>query len=127
MSVNDHKDVLINGKTPEEIKTALRMCTQMVPPTSCRECPYKDGACLEHPPEADALALIERLEGEHSGSLAVHAEWIRDDIGNTRCSNCHTRLPFLHCYDDEDGYEWDDEIDETPWCMHCGARMDGDE
>lgn len=57
----------------------------------------------------------------------VHARWIRDDLGNTRCSNCHTRLPFRHCYDDEDGYEWDDEIDETPWCMHCGARMDGEE
>jgi hypothetical protein len=56
----------------------------------------------------------------------VHAMWIRDDLGNTRCSNCHTRLPFRHCYDDEDGYEWDDEIDETPWCMHCGARMDGE-
>ena len=57
----------------------------------------------------------------------VHARWIRDDLGNTRCSNCHTRLPFRHCYDDEDGYEWDDEIDETPWCMYCGARMDGEE
>lgn len=56
----------------------------------------------------------------------VHARWIRDDLGSTRCSNCHTRLPFRHCYDDEDGYEWDDEIDETPWCMHCGARMDGE-
>lgn len=56
----------------------------------------------------------------------VHARWIRDDLGNTRCSNCHTRLPFRHCYDDEDGYEWDDEIDETPWCMHCGVKMDGE-
>ena len=54
----------------------------------------------------------------------VHARWIRNDLGNTRCSNCHTRLPFRHCYNEEDGYEWDDEIDETPWCMHCGARMD---
>lgn len=56
----------------------------------------------------------------------VHARWVRDDLGNARCSNCHTRLPFRHCYDDEDGYEWDDEIDKTPWCMFCGARMDGD-
>lgn len=57
----------------------------------------------------------------------VHARWIRDDIGHTRCSNCQSRLPFRHCYDEEDGYEWDDEIDETPWCMYCGARMDGEE
>lgn len=56
----------------------------------------------------------------------VHASWVRDDCMNARCSNCHTRLPFRHCYDEEDGYEWDDEIDETPWCMHCGARMDGE-
>ena len=56
----------------------------------------------------------------------VHARWMRDDLGRTRCSNCHTRLPFIHCYDDEDGYEWDSEIDETLWCMHCGAKMDGD-
>lgn len=56
----------------------------------------------------------------------VHARWVRNGFGKTRCSNCHIRLPFRHCYDDEDGYEWDDEIDETPWCMHCGARMDGE-
>ena len=56
----------------------------------------------------------------------VHARWVRDDLMNTRCSNCHTRLPFMHCYDEEDGYEWDDEIEETPWCMNCGAKMDGE-
>lgn len=68
---------------------------------------------------------IERLPAIDAVPV-VHARWIRDDLGNTRCSNCHTRLPFRHCYDDEDDYEWDDEIDETLWCMHCGARMDGE-
>lgn len=80
------------------------------------------------------IILLE--EGSHNCAVyyqddddesVTHAKWIRDDLGNTRCSNCYTRLPFRHCYDEEDGYEWDDEIGETPWCMFCGARMDGEE
>ena len=80
----------------------------------------------EYPSEFDELErLIDEIPAIDA-VLVVHAMWIRDDSGNTRCSNCHTRLPFRHCYDDEDDYEWDDEIDETLWCMHCGARMDAE-
>ena len=56
----------------------------------------------------------------------VHAKWIMDDIGNHRCSNCSERLPFLHCYSDETYEEWYEEIDESLYCPHCGARMDGE-
>ena len=73
--------------------------------------------------DAVPVEAIEALPAIDAAPV-VHARWKRNDIGLTRCSHCHTRLPFRNCYDEEDGYEWDDEIDETPWCMHCGARMD---
>ena len=57
----------------------------------------------------------------------VHAEWIKDDLGITRCSNCSGRLPFFHCYSEETYEEWHEEIEETPFCPHCGAKMDGGE
>lgn len=52
---------LINGRTAEEIERGLRVCNTVA--SGCRECPY-DGTCFEHPPEFDALALIERLEAQ---------------------------------------------------------------
>ena len=56
----------------------------------------------------------------------VHAEWSRDAWRDMRCSNCKTRIPYKHCYCEEDDSEWDEEIAQTPWCMYCGARMDGE-
>lgn len=55
----------------------------------------------------------------------VHAKWIMDDIGIHRCSNCAERLPFIHCYSEETDEEWDEEIEETLYCHHCGAKIDG--
>ena len=66
--------VLINGRTPEEIKLALRCCRSPMG-FSCKECPY-NGTCLEHEPEIDALALIERLESERDAALAKVPKWI---------------------------------------------------
>lgn len=60
---------LINGRTPEEIKLALRCCRSPMG-FSCKECPY-NGTCLEHEPEIDALALIERLEAQQPKWISV--------------------------------------------------------
>ena len=60
-----------------------------------------------------------------------HGEWLTDDLGHTRCSECHERLPYFHCYNDEPNSdfdeEWDEEIPETRYCPKCGAKMDGGE
>ena len=45
---------LINGRTPEEIKDALKHCIEPVP-YGCEVCPYNE-TCLEHAPEIDAIA-----------------------------------------------------------------------
>lgn len=39
-----------------------------------------------------------------------HAEWIADDYGYNRCSEC--------------GYEQDSPECVTPYCPHCGAHME---
>lgn len=61
----------------------------------------------------------------------VHARWVYDDSGHTCCSNCHERLPYIHCYSDEPcadyDEEWDEEMPESLYCPHCGAKMDGKE
>lgn len=57
----------------------------------------------------------------------VHANWVKDDEGHTRCSNCMERLPFVHCYSDVTYVEWYEEIEETMYCPHCGAKMDEQE
>lgn len=45
-------------KTPEEIKTALKICSTR---SECDNCPYDDGKC-ENELERDALEYIEKLE-----------------------------------------------------------------
>ena len=42
----------------------------------------------------------------------VHARWIEDDCAFMRCSLCGY----------ENDWEW-----ATPYCPHCGARMDSEE
>ena len=65
---------LINGRTPEEIKDALKHCIEPVP-YGCEVCPYNE-TCLEHAPEIDAIALIYRLESERDEALAKVPKWI---------------------------------------------------
>ena len=65
---------LINGRTPEEIKDALKHCIEPVP-YGCEVCPYNE-TCLEHAPEIDAIALIERLESERDAAMAKVPKWI---------------------------------------------------
>lgn len=65
---------LINGRTPEEIKSALKHCIEPVP-YGCEVCPYNE-TCLEHAPEIDSIALIERLESERDEALAKVQKWI---------------------------------------------------
>nr|DAQ52723.1 MAG TPA: hypothetical protein [Caudoviricetes sp.] len=40
----------------------------------------------------------------------THGEWIEDDYGYNRCSAC--------------GWEWDEPESVTPYCPHCGAKME---
>ena len=65
---------LINGRTPEEIKDALKHCIEPVP-YGCEVCPYNE-TCLEHAPEIDSIALIDRLETERDEALAKVPKWI---------------------------------------------------
>lgn len=55
-----------------------------------------------------------------------HGRWIRDDLGRTCCSVCEKLVPYVEEYDtDEDcGGTYEVEIDETPYCPNCGAKMD---
>lgn len=53
-----------------------------------------------------------------------HGWWVNGTLG-TECSCCGSLLPIVWCPDDEDG-EHCIEIDETPHCPYCGAKMDGD-
>lgn len=63
---------LINGRTPEEIKFALR-CKGLE--EECDKCGYKLVNCgLKC--EIDAIALIERLESERDAALAKVTKWI---------------------------------------------------
>lgn len=110
---------LINGRTAEEIKTAIVECENR----ACKDCPYY-ADCLAGETKLqitkDALALIERLESERDAALAkvpmVHAEWILKHIGvghYWQCSACHTN-PCIYV------------TENTKFCPNCGARMDGD-
>lgn len=66
---------LINGKTPEEIKSALSRCGTY---NRCRsekngDCPYYVDCLIgihRMKPMKDALAMIERLEAERDAALA---------------------------------------------------------
>lgn len=52
--------MLINGRTPEEIKKAIAQCREGV----CGRCVYFDCLSCEREMTKDTLALIERLESE---------------------------------------------------------------
>ena len=66
---------MINGRTPEEIKTALRECGNR----ACKDCPYY-ADCLAGETRLritkDALALINHLESERDAALAKVPKWI---------------------------------------------------
>lgn len=67
---------LINGRTPEEIKTSLRMCSEICFGRS--DCPYYDGVNEKCQTKLtfDALALIKHLESERDAALAKVPRWI---------------------------------------------------
>ena len=55
-----------------------------------------------------------------------NGRWIVDDLGRTHCSICRKRLPTVkQYYADCDDLEEETEIDVTPFCPNCGAKMDG--
>lgn len=58
---------LINGKTPEEIKAALKVCPEDI--NDCPLCPYTLSFTCRDNVMRDALALIERLESERDAAI----------------------------------------------------------
>ena len=69
---------LINGRTPEDIKTGLRIHATW---GQCKTCPYETEEEVEHGDCIDRLtkdvyALIERLESERDAALAKVPKWI---------------------------------------------------
>ena len=80
---------LINGRTPEEIKSGLRHCWVRCKGGEDGDCPYYDdcsqwGATKNL--EKDALALIEHLEAERDAALAKVPKWI----------SVEERLPWMN-------------------------------
>lgn len=63
---------LINGRTDEEIKTALRVC----PEDLCGVCPYPLSFTCVGNLISDALALIDRLESRIAELEAKQPRWI---------------------------------------------------
>ena len=82
----------------------------------------KDTELLRHQ-VVDAICNTPALDV----ASVVHAMWIEDDLGNHRCSNCVSRIPYYHCYSEVSCEEWDEEINLTRCCPHCGAKMDGED
>ncbi len=66
---------LINGRTPEEIKAAIRDCENW----SCDDCPYADVLGCGDAIQRDALALIERLEAAQPRWISVKERLPEDD------------------------------------------------
>ena len=65
---------LINGRTPEEIKTALKVCPEDI--KDCPACPYALSFTCRDNVMLDALTLIERLESERDAEMAKMTKWI---------------------------------------------------
>ena len=58
----------------------------------------------------------------------VHARWEKTSDGcRTRCSFCKIKLPGVWYYNGEDCDENYEEIDATPFCPNCGAKMNENE
>ena len=71
---------------------------------------------FEAAPTIDVLAVTsDTLVGSGAIELApmLRGEWIDDDYGFARCSEC--------------GWEWDEPEYKTPYCPNCGAKMEYDE
>jgi hypothetical protein len=93
-----------------------------------RECIGECGCCkhIKHNPEG--CALIDNAPAADAEPVR-HAQWVTDDLGNTLCSDCKSRIPYYKEYDMDDDYggEYDIEIAETNYCPNCGAKMDKEE
>jgi len=76
-------DDLINGRTPEAIKSGIRNMLEVCADPcgvgeACREicCSYDGDECCHETILMGALALIERLESERDAALAKVPKWI---------------------------------------------------
>lgn len=88
----------------------------------CNCCGHHDGNA-----EGSGCKLLDKAPTVDAAPV-VHGRWLCDDLGHTYCSECHERLPYIHCYSEEPGSdydeEWDEEMPETLYCPHCSAKMD---
>ena len=92
---------LINGRTPEEIKSVLAICSS--DPAPCNLCPNADMSKCADGAMIDALALVERLEAEHAAALAKVPKWI--SVEERLPEECDIYLAHvMHSYNKEDLY-----------------------
>ena len=71
------KHELINGKRPEQIKSALRICTTIGCSCTKHNCAYEDDGDCSGRVMRDALGLIKSLESERDAALAKVPKWIK--------------------------------------------------
>lgn len=75
----------------------------------------------------EIMEYVQQIEAEP----VRHGRWVHDDLGHTYCSECHERIPYIHCYSAEPDFDWDEgwdeEMPESAYCSHCGAKMDKEE
>jgi len=84
-------------------------------------------ACRQDMPEGEKVnAVLACFAGMKpvEAEPVVHARWVRGRKGRTVCSECWASLPTYGCENPETGEEWEEEIDETPFCPFCGADME---
>ncbi len=57
----------------------------------------------------------------------VHGRWVADSDGLPVCSVCdEVAMQRLHCDTLHGTWRYDIRLLKTPYCPHCGARMDGE-
>lgn len=88
---------------------------------------YECKGCHSRSPSANCMKVKE-VALTRKDSPVVHSRWVKDTYnGRTSCSACKVGLPRVWYYNGEDEDENCEEIDSTPYCPNCGAKMDAKE
>lgn len=97
-------------KTPDEIKTGLICCAQMMNDGQCQKCPYDGERCCADVMMLDALDYIRQLEAAQPKRTGT---WLFVGYGKPDawdCSECDAMV-----------------AKKTRYCPGCGAKMDLEE